>query len=87
VHQEEVELLEAELLQSLLERTPQVVGAVIGVAQFAGNVQLFARDPGRCDRLPDTLFVPVTLRGIDVTVAEFESETDDRCCSFDVRGR
>jgi hypothetical protein len=35
VDQEEVELLEAEVLESLVERTPHVVGTVVAVAEFA----------------------------------------------------
>ena len=70
--QEQVDVVEAELLERAGERLAGVVGAVVAVVELAGDEHLAAVDAGGADRLADAPLVAVHLGGVDVAVADLE---------------
>src|SRR6218665_3022016 len=72
VHEVEIHVVQPEPLKALLKRGKRSVGALVVIPQLRGDEQVFARYPGTCDCLPDTLFVVVDSGGVDVAIPEFE---------------
>ncbi|GGS60800.1 hypothetical protein GCM10010253_39220 [Streptomyces badius] len=71
--EEEVQVVEAQLLQGTVERPARLVGCVRAVVQLARDEDVGAVEPGFPDRLADLLLVAVHLRRVDVPVAGLQS--------------
>jgi hypothetical protein len=69
VHEEQVDLVDAEMGHRLVEGPLERLGCVVAVGQLAGDVDLLAGNPGLGDRLPDAGLGAVSLCGVDVAVA------------------
>ena len=72
VDQIEVDLVEAELLEALLERVEGRLGALAVVPELGGDEQLGAVDARGGQRLAHALFVAVNGGGVDVAVTHRE---------------
>jgi hypothetical protein len=79
--QEQVDVIEAELVERCLERAASVVRSVVGVVELAGDEHLRSVQAGGADGLPDAALVAVHLGGVDVPVARLECSAD-RLSSF-----
>src|SRR5438552_4773068 len=76
VDQVQVDVVEAELAATLLERPQRRLVAVVVVPELRRDEDLFPRDPALPDRGPEIPFVPVELRGIEMAVPDFEGVCD-----------
>ena len=72
VHEEEVDVVGAQVLKRALDRGGGPLGLMVGVVDLRGDEQVFARDSRGLERRPDLGLVAVHLSGVDVTVSDFE---------------
>jgi hypothetical protein len=76
VNEIEIEIFEPESVQTRLESGFDALGPVIGVPQFCGNKNVFARDAFRgkscLHRLAHLALIPVSLRAIEVSKSGFQ---------------
>jgi hypothetical protein len=57
VHEVEVQVVDAEVLDGLVDGVADNLGLVVGVPQLAGDPDVFAVDARRGDALADLVFI------------------------------
>jgi hypothetical protein len=76
VNEIEIQILEAESVQTCLESRFDALGPVIGVPQFCGNKNVFARNSSRgkscLQRRAYLALIPVSFRTIEVSKSGFQ---------------
>ncbi len=72
MHEEEVDVVGAQVLEGALDRGGRLLGFVVGVVDLRGDEQVFARDSRGLKRRPDLGLVAVHLGGVDVAVPDLE---------------
>src|SRR5699024_10576630 len=77
VDEVEVDVVEAELLEALAERTLGLLGPVAIVPQLGRDEELITGDAGLRDGAAHALLIAVDSGGVDVAVADFEGIGDD----------
>jgi hypothetical protein len=77
MHHEQIDLVDAEILQALVDRARKVIGAQIFVRHLGGEENLVARHPRCADPFADAAFGAVFPRGVDVAISELERGGDD----------
>ena len=74
--QEQVDIVGAQRLQRLVERTSCFVGFMKAVVELARHEHVGAVDSGVADTLPDLALIAVHLRGVDVAIADVQRGPD-----------
>ena len=74
--EEEVELIDSQIVESLGERVPRRLRLMVRIVELAGDEDLVARQAAVGDRGSDLGFVAVHLGGIDVPVADLQRVAD-----------
>ncbi|ANB77225.1 hypothetical protein AYM40_34580 [Paraburkholderia phytofirmans OLGA172] len=73
MYQIEIRIVEPEPLKTCLERRFDTLGPTIGVPQFCGHEDVFARNPSGSKPYPQSLahlaLVPISFGTIEVTIA------------------
>ena len=77
VHEQEVDEIDAQILEALIDRTREVIGAQIFVRHLGGQENLVAPQAGRADPLADAALGAVFPGGVDVAIAELQRGGDD----------
>ena len=72
VHEEEVDVVGAQVLEGALDGCGGPLGLVVGVVDLGRDEQVLARDSRCLERGPDLGLVAVHLSGIDMAVPDFE---------------
>lgn len=72
VHEEEVDVVGAQVLEGALDGCGGPLGLVVGVVDLRRDEQVLARDSRGLERRPDLGLVAVHLSGVDVTVPDLE---------------
>ena len=72
VHEEEVHVVRAQVLEGASDGRGGPLGLVVGVVDLRRDEQVFARDSRGFERGPDLGFVAVHLSGVDVAVSDLE---------------
>jgi hypothetical protein len=84
VNEVEIQILEAESIQTRLESRFDALGPVIGVPQLCGDENVFARNPSRgesCLQCAANLaLVAVSFRAIEVAESSFEGVSGGGYC-------
>jgi len=80
VQDQQVELLDAELAHSLLERVPRLVIAVVGGPYLRLDEDLGTVQAGPTDPLADLALIAIGGRGVDVPVADPQRLGDGGGC-------
>ena len=72
VHEEEVDVVGAQVLEGALDRGGGPLGLVVRVVDLRGDEQVLAGDARGLERRPDLGLVAVHLGGVDVAVPDLE---------------
>ena len=76
MHQEEVDVVQAEARQTGLAGLARALDAVPLAVELSGDEDFAARDAGATDAFADAALVLVVLRGVDQAIAHVERERD-----------
>lgn len=82
MHEVEVEVVGAKILQGGIERFLDVIGVVGVVPELGGDEELFARDAGFFDGIAYGGLGAIDACGIDMAITRFERNRD--CSIFRV---
>ena len=76
VHQQQVDIVDAEIFEALVDRAREIGGAQIFVRHLGAEEDVAARHAGRADAFADLALAAVFPRGVDVAIAELERGRD-----------
>ena len=76
MHQQQVDIVDAEVLEALVDRAGKIGGAQIFVRHLGAEEDLAARHAGCADAFTDLGLAAVFPRGVDVAIAELERGCD-----------
>ena len=76
VHQQEVDIVDAEIGEALVDRAREIGGAQIFVRHLGAEEDVAARHAGRADAFADLALAAVFPCGVDVAIAELERGRD-----------
>jgi len=79
VHEVQVEVLQAEVLQGVLDGELDVFGVVVQLKELGSDENLLSGDTGLLDTLTDFGLVPVSPGAVDVPVAVLEGVLNGLC--------
>lgn len=73
MHQVQVNIIHAQILQRLVQRRLNIFGCMLGIPQLASNEDLFARNARLADAISNLRLVAIDGCAVDVTIALFQS--------------
>src|SRR5437899_13055228 len=76
VDEVQIDVVEAELAATLLERPQRGLVALVVVPELGRDEDLFARDPALPNRGSEVALVPIQFRGIEQAVSDLEGGRD-----------
>ena len=77
VHQQQVDIVDAEIGEALVDRAGEIGGAQIFVRHLGAEEDVAARHAGRAHAFADVALAAVFPRRVDVAIAELERGRDD----------
>ena len=87
VHQQQVDIVDAEVGEALVDRAREIGGAQVFVRDLGAEENVVARHAGRAHAFADAAFAAVFPRGVDVAIAELERGRDDLAANVGCRRR
>lgn len=87
MHEPEVDVIDAQVLQRRIELLLHVVGVVCVVPELGGDEDLVTRHTAVIDTLANSLLGAVDARSVDVAVASLQSDFDGVCLRIGVLPR
>ena len=86
MHQQQIDIVDAELLQALVDRACEGVGVQVFVRHLGAEKYLVARHAGGAHAFADAALGAVLPGGVEVAIAELERLRDDLAAIAERRG-